>query len=77
MAAGLGLTAANLSAFEDFLIQRAGDVFAGQPPQKSFLACQSVSVAGLDFSFTQWLEKIGPFGSGFLLNRVFISPIAR
>ena len=72
MAAGLGLTAANLSAFEDFLIQRAGDVFAG-PPQKSFLACQSVSVAGLDFSFTQWLEKIGPFGSGFAEPRFYIT----
>ena len=72
MAAGLGLTAANLSAFEDFLIQRAGDIFAG-PPQKSFLACQSVSVAGLDFSFTQWLEKIGPFGSGFAEPRFYIT----
>lgn len=72
MAAGLGLMADNLSAFEAFLLQRAGDVFAG-PPVKSFQACQSVSVAGLDFSFTQWLEKIGPFGSGFAEPRFYIT----
>ena len=72
MAAGLGLMADNLLAFEAFLLQRAGDVFAG-PPVKSFQACQSVSVAGLDFSFTQWLEKIGPFGSGFAEPRFYIT----
>jgi single-stranded-DNA-specific exonuclease len=72
MAAGLGLSADNIPAFEDFLLQRAGDVFAG-PPRKAFLACQPVSVAGLDFSFTQWLEKIGPFGSGFAEPRFYVT----
>ena len=69
-----GVRADKLAAFEDFILARAGDVFAG-PPQKSCLACHSVSVAGLDYDFTQWLEKIGPFGSGFAEPR-FILPIA-
>ena len=74
MAAGLSVRADKLAALEDFILARAGDVFAG-PPQKSCLACHSVSVAGLDYDFTQWLEKIGPFGSG-LPSHAFTSPIA-
>ena len=72
MAAGLGVRAEKLSEFEEFILARAGDVFAG-PPQKSYLACHSVSVAGLDYDFTQWLEKIGPFGSGFAEPRIYIT----
>ena len=73
MAAGLGVRADKLAAFEDFILARAGDVFCRATAKKSCLACHSVSVAGLDYDFTQWLEKIGPFGSGFAEPRFYIT----
>ncbi len=72
MAAGLSLDSTQIQAFEDFLIERAQKVFSG-PPKKSFTFAQSLSVASLTTDFLQWLDKIGPFGSGFAEPRFIIT----
>ena len=72
MAAGLGLEAHKLPELEAFMLARANSIFA-EPPRKTFLAAHNVSVAGLDFAFSEWLEKIGPFGSGFAEPRFYIT----
>ena len=72
MAAGLGLEAYKLPELEAFMLARANSIFA-EPPRKTFLAAHNVSVAGLDFAFSEWLEKIGPFGSGFAEPRFYIT----
>jgi single-stranded-DNA-specific exonuclease len=72
MAAGLGLEVHKQPELEAFMLARANSIFA-EPPRKTFLAAHNVSVAGLDFAFSEWLEKIGPFGSGFAEPRFYIT----
>lgn len=72
MAAGLGVQAHKLPELEAFMIERTNSIFA-EPPKKTFQAAHNVSVASLDFTFCEWLEKIGPFGSGFAEPRFYIT----
>jgi single-stranded-DNA-specific exonuclease len=61
-----------LPELEAFMLERANSIFA-EPPKKTFQAARNVSVASLDFTFCEWLEKIGPFGSGFAEPRFYIT----
>ncbi len=72
MAAGLEVQEHKLMELESFLLARANFTFS-EPPKKTFQAAHNASVASLDYNFCEWLEKIGPFGSGFAEPRFYIT----
>ena len=72
MAAGLGLEEGQITAFEDFVVARARQVFAGVP-QRVFSYTHAVSVAGCTSSLVDGLEAVGPFGAGHAEPRFVIT----
>ena len=73
MAAGLSLHRDKLSAFTNFITQRARAAFGDAPPARSFVASHTLSVAGCTSEITDWLEKVGPFGAGHPEPRFIIT----
>ena len=72
MAAGLGLEEGQIAAFEDFVVDRARQVFAGVP-QRVFSYTHAVSVAGCTSALVDGLEAVGPFGAGHAEPRFVIT----
>ena len=64
MAAGFSIDAANLDAFATFLAQRMEKDLNGQAPQLVREVSGTLSTQGAQPELTDWLEKLGPFGSG-------------
>lgn len=64
MAAGFSIDAANLDAFGTFLAQRMEKDLNGQAPQLVREVSGTISTQGSQPELTDWLEKLGPFGSG-------------
>ena len=72
MAAGLGLDEAKIDAFEDFVVSRARQLFAGVP-QRIFSYTHSLSVAGCTAALVDGLAAAGPFGAGHTEPRFVIT----
>ncbi|MEK9924839.1 MAG: single-stranded-DNA-specific exonuclease RecJ [Alphaproteobacteria bacterium] len=64
MAAGFSIDAANLDAFATFLAQRMEKDLNGQAPQLVREVSGTLSTQGAQPELIDWLEKLGPFGSG-------------
>jgi len=64
MAAGFSIDASNLDAFATFLAQRMEKDLNGQAPQLVREVSGTLSTQGAQPELTDWLEKLGPFGSG-------------
>jgi len=64
MAAGFSIDAANLDEFAAFLAQRMEKDLNGHPPQLVREVSGTLSTQGAQPELADWLEKLGPFGSG-------------
>ena len=76
MAAGFSLRASRIPQFQAFMDERFLAEFNGVVPQVSHTASAVLSVAGCQPVITDWLDKLGPFGSGNAEPR-FVLPDCR
>ena len=76
MAAGFSVRASQIAAFQAFMDERFLAEFNGVAPQVSHTASAVLSVAGCQPVIADWLDKMGPFGSGNAEPR-FVLPDCR
>ena len=65
MAAGFSLDMAHFDAFCQFLNQRAETDLADKPPYQEWHVDVDVPLSLANETLLDWLDRIGPFGSGF------------
>lgn len=65
LAAGLSVTQDKLAEFTAFMEQMAEKSFLRGVPIKQFEIAVSLSIGGCTMKLVDWLQKLGPFGSGF------------
>ena len=76
MAAGFSIRASQIDAFQVFMNERFLAEFNGVMPQLSHTASAALSVAGCQPVIADWLDKMGPFGTGNAEPR-FVLPDCR
>lgn len=64
MAAGFTIMADQIEPFQKFLMERFAHDLKGEAPQMVRDVAASLSTAGVQPELADWLEKLGPFGSG-------------
>ncbi len=64
MAAGFTVGQNQILQLQDFMNKRFLFEFSGIPPQITYVANSLLSIAGCQPLIAEWLEKLGPFGSG-------------
>jgi len=64
MAAGFTVRESQIEKLQAFMNDRFLSEFNGVPPQVTHVASALLSVAGCQPQIAEWLDKLGPFGSG-------------
>lgn len=65
MAAGFTIEMEKLDAFKAFMNDRAQSAFAGDAPVREFTCDSHLAPGHCSLDLINWLDLIGPFGSGF------------